>query len=447
MAETVSISLSDLLLDGGNPRLVTEQTGQQETALSLARQQGERLVRLADDIVKHGTDPTALVAVVAVGDTRKRYKVIEGNRRVLALKALETPSLVSPGLAPKDARRLAKLSADFSRAPVEQVSCVLFKSEDDARHWIELRHTGPNQGRGLVDWGSEEKDRFNARHSGARGPAGQVLEFVSVRGNLSSEAQASRRGVLTLLQRLLSSPEVRERIGIDVIRGEVVALYNRDAVAKSLSYVVDQLKTGKVTVPEVYHAKQRKEYAAAMPRSVVPKRKDRLSAPATLAGLTAGRTTPASGQPRKRSRRQRQTRATVIPKSAALDVTPPRINAIYNELLTLTADQYPNACSVLLRVFIELSIDHFIDDRKLKRRKNDPLAARLKMVAAQLKSEGAIPENLRKAVEQIANGPSPLAPGMSTFNQYVHNQYTHPKPSELYAAWNELQPFMEKVWP
>ena len=71
----------------------------------------------------------------------------------------------------------------------------------------------------------------------------------------------------------------------------------------------------------------------------------------------------------------------------------------------------------------------------------------MKLAAKQLEVEGAIPEKLRKAIEQVANGPSPLAPGMSTFNQYVHNQYTHPKPTELHAAWNELQPFMEKLWP
>lgn len=446
MPENVDIPISDLLLDGTNPRLDAEQTGQQETALSLAEQQGERLVKLAEDIVKHGVDPTALVAVVAVGDNLKRYKVIEGNRRVLALKGLETPSLVTPALAPKDARKLVKLSSEYAQEPLDEITCVLFKAEDDARHWIEMRHTGANQGRGLVEWGSDEKDRFHAQHTGARGSAGQVIDFVEKHGTLSNEASSSSQKILTTLQRLLSSPDVRSRLGIDVVRGEVVALYPRDAVAKSLSRVVEDLRTGKVTVPKVYTAEQRRTYANGLPRSLTPPKKKLLPTPVSLAGLTAGKTTPAAGRSKSRSTRRKPLRTTVIPKSASLNVAPPRINTIYNELLTLVTDQYPNACSVLLRVFIELSVDHFIADRKLTPEKNDPLAKRMKLAAKQLETERAIPANLRKAIEQVADGPSPLAPGMSTFNQYVHNQYTHPKPSELHAAWNELQPFMEKLW-
>jgi hypothetical protein len=447
MTEIVDIPTSDLLLDGGNPRLENEQPGQQETALSLAEQQGERLVKLAGDIVRHGTDPTTLTAVVAVGDTYKRYKVIEGNRRVLALKALETPSLISPVLSQRDASKLAKLSSEYAKDPLEEISCVLFKTEEDARHWIELRHTGQNGGRGLVDWEADEKDRFNARHAGSRKPAGQVIDFVAKHGSLSAEAKASSQKIFTNLERLLSSPDARRKLGIDVVRGEVVALYPRDAVAKSLTRVVEDLKTGKVTVPDLYTAEHRKSYAASLPRSVTPTKKSMLTTPVSLAGLTAGQTTPAATKPSKKTKPKAPPRTTVIPKAAVLNVTPPRINAIYNELLSLAAQQYPNACAVLLRVFIELSVDHFVADRKLAVLGSDPLSKRLKAVATKLRAEGSISAQLKKAIEQVANGPTPIAPGMSTFNQYVHNPYTHPKAPELFAAWDELQPLMEKLWP
>jgi hypothetical protein len=447
MTEIVDIPTSDLLLDGGNPRLESEQAGQQETALSLAEQQGERLVKLAEDIVRHGTDPTTLTAVVAVGDTHKRYKVIEGNRRVLALKALETPSLISPVLSQKDASKLAKLSSEYAKNPLEEISCVLFKSEEDARHWIELRHTGQNGGRGLVDWEADEKDRFNARHAGGRKPAGQVIDFVNKHGSLSAEAKTSSQKIFTNLERLLSSPQARRKLGIEVVQGEVVALHTRDAVAKSLTHVIEDLKTGKVTVPDLYTAEHRKSYAENLPYSVTPTKKSMLTTPVSLAGLTAGRTTPRPANHPKKTSPKSPPRTTVIPKAAQLNVTPPRINAIYNELLSLVAQQYPNACAVLMRVFIELSVDHFIADRKLAVLGSDPLSKRLKHVATKLRADDAISEQLRKAIEQIASGPSLIAPGLSTFNQYVHNPYMHPKAPELFAAWDELQPMMEKLWP
>ena len=227
----------------------------------------------------------------------------------------------------------------------------------------------------------------------------------------------------------------------------MIALYPTSEVAKSLSRVVEDLKTGVIAVPELYNAEKRREYAASLPRSARPTKKARLAGPISLAGLTAGQTTPAPKPKSKKRTAKKPERTTVITKDASLNISPPRISAIHNELLTLVTASYPNACSVLLRVFVELSVDQYITDKKLTPGSNDPLAKRLKLVAGDLKSGGKIPEKLRKAVEQVANGPSPIAPGLSTFNQYVHNQYTYPKPADLFAAWDELQPLMEAIWP
>ena len=53
---------------------------------------------------------------------------------------------------------------------------------------------------------------------------------------------------------------------------------------------------------------------------------------------------------------------------------------------------------------------------------------------------------LKKAIEGVANGSGVLVPGVPTFHQYVHNQYSIPKPSELQRSWDELAPFMAKIW-
>jgi hypothetical protein len=249
------------------------------------------------------------------------------------------------------------------------------------------------------------------------------------------------------LARLLSSPDVRKKLGIDLSNGEVIALHSTDAVAKSLTYVVEQLKTGAITVPDVYTAEDRSRYAANLPTQVSPKKKTALDTPVSLAGLTEGQTKPAAAKPKKKAKPKPPQRTAVIPKSAILNVTPPRINAIYYELLSLAAEQYPNACAVLLRVFLELSVDHFVEEYKLPVLTSDPLAKRLKAVAKKLTDDGMISTQLKKAIDQIADGPTPVAPGVSTFHQYVHNRYSFPKVPELFSAWDELQPLMEKLWP
>lgn len=177
MAEVVDVPLADLLLDPDNARLSEPAKSQHDVALALAEQQGEKLVRLAKDIVENGIDPTTLVAIVPTEDQHKRYFVVEGNRRVLALKALETPNLVSPALTATAVKTLTALASKHAANPVSAVKCALFASAKDADHWVELRHTGENSGVGLVQWGSEEKDRFTGRRA-QRSPAGQVIDFV-----------------------------------------------------------------------------------------------------------------------------------------------------------------------------------------------------------------------------------------------------------------------------
>jgi hypothetical protein len=130
--------------------------------------------------------------------------------------------------------------------------------------------------------------------------------------------------------------------------------------------------------------------------------------------------------------------------------TSPRINAIANELRSLSVEQYPNACAVLLRVFVELSVDHELAQSNLmtdEQRRNQRLAAKLKKVADHLHQKGRIEDALRKMVVKVADSQGVLAATTTTFNQYVHNRYVYPKATELRTAWDELQPFMEKLWP
>jgi hypothetical protein len=452
MSTNVDIRLVDLLLDGDNPRLSEPKQSQLDTAAGLAREHGDGIVRLAADIVENGTDPTTLTAVVATKDRHKRYRVLEGNRRVLALRALESPSLISAELSTASQKRLADLARRYALNPIETLPCVLFDSEDEADHWVRLRHTGENKGVGLVSWGSEEQDRYSRRHQGIRKPAGQVIEFVDKHGSLSDEAKTSRRRVITSLQRLLHTAYARDKLGVDVRGGQVVALYSTAATARSLSKIVDDLKSGVVTVPDLYHIGHRKAYIDGLPKSVLPKPSERLAQPVVLDDLTAGAATPRPAvATRPRRKKQPIPRTTVIPKSASLNVTPPRINEVFLELAELNAERYPNACSVLLRVLIELSVDHYVQRNKLlteAQRRNGNLAKRLKLVAKDLRTKGDIQPQLERAISDMADGNTTvIGAKIPTFNQYVHNQYVFPRATDLYLSWNELEPFMEALWP
>jgi hypothetical protein len=452
MPEYVPISVSSLLLDNRNSRLPDEGETQQATALALVEQHGATaLLKLAEDIATHRLDPLSLTAVVPSADARKRYTVLEGNRRLMALKALESPALVSPKLLPNQSRKLNALSAQYAEDPIDDILCVLFKTEDEAAHWLVLRHTGQNDGSGLVPWDSEMQDRFMHRHAGVRKPAGQVIDFVNKLGSLSNEAQTSKQKIITSLDRLLGTPYFRDKVGIDLVRGQIVAYHSKEEVLKSLTRVVEDLKTGKVAVPDLYKREDRHAYADGLPRSVLPKKSTRLREGILLDDITSDSKKPRTTKAKsKRKNGKTKARTTVIPKDTTLNVTHPRINSIYIELTAMDAESYTNACSVLLRVFVELSVDHVIEQNHLmtdQEHRNAKLAKKIKATLTHLESEKRMPIKLKRAMENVANGGSVLAASVPTFHLYVHNQYVFPKPGELYAAWDELSPYVEKLWP
>src|SRR5437868_3974152 len=99
MAERRDVLLIDLLLDGENPRLPEPNKGQRAVLQELAAHQGKKLLALAKDIEKHGLNPSDLPIVMPVGGgDAKTFCVLEGNRRLTALKALDNPDSVASAI-------------------------------------------------------------------------------------------------------------------------------------------------------------------------------------------------------------------------------------------------------------------------------------------------------------------------------------------------------------
>ena len=59
---------------------------------------------------------------------------------------------------------------------------------------------------------------------------------------------------------MIETTYVKEKLGIDVIDGEVVSWYPAEEVVKGLTKIVEDLLTKKKSVNDLYYAKQRKAY-------------------------------------------------------------------------------------------------------------------------------------------------------------------------------------------
>lgn len=461
MASTQLIDVALLLLDDKNPRLHNEFSDQRAVLEAMLRDEelGPKIITLAEDIAKWGPSPAELLIVTPEGAPANRCIVVEGNRRLAAFRILHKPSLADEVLSSHQVKRIRDAARVMK--PVTKMGCVVFDTRVEADHWIELRHGGELGGAGTLRWDAKATDRYRSRHTGAPSFISQVLDFL-VRMGIMPDWYATTPGRFptTTLDRLLIGKEAREAFGLGVDENKfLLLLYEPAAVATALAPVVNDLLSGKKTVSDWKRKLQREQYIAE--QDPLPKAR-RLQTPRRAESFDASEgphnsSSPSTKHAKKKGQKPTKQQRALIPKSANLNITQPRINDLYHELQDphLEVDEFPNAAGVLFRVFLELSIDAYILAHKppllTKQQMRDPntgsLANKINTVANSMKNENILTKLELLPVRRLTQGDRLFDSRVTLMNGFVHNNSITPRPSELKAEWNDLTDFFRKLWP
>lgn len=427
------VALANLRLNLNNFRY-PHQASERDALASMAKEQGPKLVNLAESIAKEGLNPTDLPMIAPMKDGL--YTVLEGNRRVAAMKLAGSPHLAaSLGLKPTLVKRLAAIEP--SSLPAD-ILCAVIPPED-ATTWIALKHTGENQGVGVVEWNGVQRARFRGES-----PATMVIDLVG-RSQLLDKATQEKLETLpiTNLTRLLGTPEARDAIGLDIKNGKLELVGPEDKVLARLAHVIADIAHGRKKVTDLDTKEQRVTYAqqvAAIPADKLPK---------------AGAASPPSARATTKTRRPiPASRKTLIPSTLVLTIPQTRINAIYYELRSLPVEKYVNSTAAMLRVFVELSVDdyakrHHISLHKPQKGSAKPrdmtLREKLTELAKHLEQRASLkgPE-LRGIRTLIANREHVLS--VDSLNAYLHNKDVSPAPGDLKANWDSIERFMQALW-
>jgi hypothetical protein len=201
------IQVGRIFLDLINPRFEAVRT-EEEAIRVLCK--AEDVYPLAADIVSQGSlNPLEKVALIPTGSKpkdkkRQAYTVVEGNRRLCALKLL-----MDPELAPSESRKkFQKLAEDWTSA--KSIPSIIFAERGDARVWLQRMHEGPQGGVGRKSWNSEQKQRF----SGSRkNQAAQ--EFLDYCEESKFITKGDRQGKLTTVQRFITKDVFKDHMGIE----------------------------------------------------------------------------------------------------------------------------------------------------------------------------------------------------------------------------------------
>jgi hypothetical protein len=447
VAELRQIPLVNILVDVENPRIPQPSMGQRDAIRGIAtedEQAPRKLLALARHIVQNGLSPAEHMWVMPFKGKEERFVVLEGNRRFAALKGLENPDLFDSVMSSGQLEALHRLNKQYIQAPVEDVSCVVFASREEADPWIQLKHDGELSGAGTVTWGSDEKSRYWARLGGAKQPPHEIqtqaLNFLQNRGDLTTVER--RKVPATSFKRLLETPVFREKMGVELDDGRLVALADQNSVAKALLYTVRALISKKIRTKNIYLIDDRIKVANELPHDIVvsPTRK-------SGEGILLDTSIPAP-ETKRRAGKKAKPRDRLIPADCALSIGEGRLADIERELQKrLSLEGTPNAVSVLFRVFVELSCDTYIGRTKLTgATEKDSLDKKLKTVMKDLMDKNKLTGKQAQPVRRACAKDSFLCPSVTMMHQYIHNPNMAPSPTDLRSYWNSLQPFIVAIW-
>jgi len=443
MTEIKSVPLVDILIDVENPRLPQPSVGQREAIRGIAGEQGPKLLAMAEHIVQNGLNPADHLYVMPLKPGEQRFVVLEGNRRLSTLKGLDNPDLLDGAVTASILKEFHRLNKQYQQSPIENVSCIVFNSREEADPWIQLKHDGELEGAGIVRWGSDDKARYRARIGKTKQPAleiqTQVLNFLEHRGDLTT---AERRKVpATSYKRLLETPRFREKMGIEFEDGRIKALADEDIVAKALLYVAKALMSRKIRTKDIYDIADRIKYADSLPLDIVVTQTKNSGGGIVLKTEIPGAKAKIKAKVKKAKLRDR-----LIPGDCVLSIGDARLVDIDRELRSLSLEDTPNAVSVLFRVFIELSCDAYVIRVKLPTAEKDFLGKKLQDVVKDLVNQKKLTEKQAEPVMRAGAKDSFLCPSVTLMNQYIHNINMVPSPTDLRAHWDSLQPFVIAVW-
>jgi hypothetical protein len=262
-----------------------------------------------------------------------------------------------------------------------------------------------------------------------------------------------RKFPASTLERVSGSPDLRELLGISFdqvggIQGHIAA----KEFQKVYTRVIKDIAADTINTRKLNDAKGIKSYIKTL-QPVLPDRSKAgsftsesfLSAQPSVSASVSVQTPNAS----KKARTPHST--ALIPRSFKCHIGMPRIEQILYELQHLKVQEYENAVAVLLRIFVELSMSHYLDSTglmedlinqidKKKTKPRDWTPSLRQMLNYILTKDPAvkIPRQALKALSKaVSDDDYPLS--LDGMDQFVHNPYIAPSEKQLRQFWSAFE--------
>ena len=462
---TTTRSVVNLHLDAKNPRLGRETMSRAPNEIIQYLFDHDKALDIASSIATRGffrNEP--LLAV----EERNQLVVVEGNRRLAALKALREPRLLDGPYQRKVERLVGKIDQSiFGSVPV-----VIAPNRKATDQLVAGRHIG----RAVEPWQAENRASFildkldegytndalrddlgftltdiqNARQTRA---IADIARCLPLEDEVRAKLDSPKPGVFSTIERVVDSTVGRKYLHIEPNPDHgFVGRTTKKEFVKGFSKLVTDAALGKITSRKLNTNEQIEKYFRD--DWTKKERPEKKRGTVTPASVTSGKSTASKPRPKtvpKRAAPQRKINQTVIPKTFKVRYGADRLVEIRDELCKLKRDDFPNSGAVLLRVFFELAILDYLDRigelDSLKKRYKGTLDLRqgiptlrvlrkeiVKIAKDNLDHADAI--RVEKAIRQDRAAPFTL----DDLHSFVHQAKDLPSGRDIAQFWTRTEP-------
>ncbi|MGX4706971.1 hypothetical protein ACWJH8_08020 [Actinotignum schaalii] len=365
------IWVSELSLDPENPRILTGNSNESPDS-AMWRKVGHTIVKLAQDIASNGLNFSDRPYVIP-DPKNGGYIVLEGNRRLIAIRAI-----LDPEYAPEQYRsEFTKIHNSIDLTLFETIKCDVYESRESLKHWIELKHQGPMDGAGTVAWDPEEK-YWHRRQNGKKRQFGGELWIWMDREYQSPDWKEllakAKAGQWSFLNRL-TKREFREKFKMKLTNGEISSEWSSRELERALKHLVQEIAEEQINSRKLHNNQKVTIYVQEELEPLLPESQPSLLPP-QLPSLVSEQPAKAARTPDEKGKTSTVStpRRTYTPKpkedirflfdGIKFSGLPDRIHELAAQAQKLNLDEVPDIIGITIRVLVELLTEAYVKPSK-----------------------------------------------------------------------------------
>lgn len=465
---TKRLSLASLHLDAKNPRLGRETAARAPREIIQYLFEHDKALEVAQSIAARGYFPNEPLLAIKQND---QLVVVEGNRRLAALKALREPGLLEGPIH----RQVERLSRQIENPhDIASVPVTLAPSRRATDRQIAGRHVGTP----VLAWQAENRASFildklaegytndqlhdqlgftladiqAARQTRAIADMARSLDLPE---EVRAKLENPRAKLFTTLERVFDSSVGRDYLQVEPdpdhgLRGTTT----KAEFLRCFTKLVTDVALGKQSSRTLNTNEDIRNYFKSWNSKELPAKQRGSFVPADIIG---GRSVVSPGRkpgPAAAPKKSKQLSKTVLPRDFKVRFGHDRLSDIRLELIKLKREDFPNAGAVLLRVFFELAVLDYLGRTgelpgiisKLEEKEGRKLpfgAPTMKQLVPEItriaKSKLTTADALKveKAIRHDPSAPFTL----SELHGFVH-QADLPSARDIFQFWNRTEPLL-----